>query len=64
VDRNQHGQFRARRQICGDASPAFDEASRAGDIFKEEAEAAVLGLKTPEAAMASVVQRVKPLLPA
>jgi len=44
--------------------PAFDEAARAGDIFKEEAEAAVLGMKTPEAAMASVVQRVRPLLPA
>jgi multiple sugar transport system substrate-binding protein len=44
--------------------PAFDEAARAGDIFKEEAEAAVLGMKTPEAAMAAVVQRVKPLLPA
>jgi multiple sugar transport system substrate-binding protein len=43
--------------------PAFDEAPRAGDIFKEEAEAAVLGMKTPEAAMAAVVQRVKPLLP-
>ena len=43
--------------------PAFDEAARAGDIFKEEAEAAVLGLKTPEAAMASLVQRVRPLLP-
>jgi multiple sugar transport system substrate-binding protein len=43
--------------------PAFDEASRAGDIFKEEAEAAVLGMKTPEAAMASVVARVTPLLP-
>ena len=43
--------------------PAFDEAARAGDIFKEEAEAAVLGMKTPEVAMASVVQRVKPLLP-
>jgi multiple sugar transport system substrate-binding protein len=43
--------------------PAFDEAARAGDIFKEEAEAAVLGMKTPEAAMASLVQRVKPLLP-
>lgn len=43
--------------------PAFDEATRAGDIFKEEAEAAVLGTKTPEAAMASVVQRVRPLLP-
>lgn len=43
--------------------PAFDEAARAGDIFKEEAEAAVLGMKTPEAAMASVVARVTPLLP-
>ncbi len=43
--------------------PAFDEAQRAGDIFKEEAEAAVLGMKTPEAAMAAVVQRVNPLLP-
>jgi multiple sugar transport system substrate-binding protein len=43
--------------------PAFDEASRAGDIFKEEAEAAVLGMKTPEQAMAAVVQRVRPLLP-
>lgn len=43
--------------------PAFDEAARAGDIFKEEAEAAVLGMKTPEAAMASVVSRVTPLLP-
>jgi multiple sugar transport system substrate-binding protein len=43
--------------------PAFDEAPRAGDIFKEECEAAVLGMKTPEAAMTSVVQRVTPLLP-
>jgi multiple sugar transport system substrate-binding protein len=43
--------------------PAFDEAARAGDIFKEEAESAVLGMKTAEAAMQSVVQRVKPLLP-
>ena len=43
--------------------PAFDEAPRAGDIFREEAEAAVIGLKTPEAAMTAVVQRVTPLLP-
>ena len=43
--------------------PAFDNATRAGDMFKEEAEAAVLGLKTPEAAMASLVERVRPLLP-
>jgi multiple sugar transport system substrate-binding protein len=44
--------------------PAFDEAARAGDLFKEEAEAAVLGMKTPEEAMASLVKRVQPLLPA
>lgn len=44
--------------------PAFDEAARAGDFFKEEAEAAVLGMKTPEEAMASLVKRVQPLLPA
>ncbi len=43
--------------------PAFDEAARAADLFKEEAEAAVLGLKTPEAAMASLNARVTPLLP-
>jgi multiple sugar transport system substrate-binding protein len=43
--------------------PAFDEAARAGDLFKEEAEAAVLGMKTPEDAMASLVKRVQPLLP-
>ena len=44
--------------------PAFDEANRAGDFFKEEVEAAVLGLKKVEEAMASLGQRVKPLLPA
>ena len=43
--------------------PAFDEAARAGDLFKEEAEAAVLGMKTPEDAMASLTKRVQPLLP-
>jgi multiple sugar transport system substrate-binding protein len=43
--------------------PAFDEANRAGDFFKEEVEAAVLGLKKVEDAMASLGQRVKPLLP-
>jgi len=42
--------------------PAFDEAARAADLFKEEAEAAVLGMKTPEEAMASLVRRVTPLL--
>lgn len=43
--------------------PAFDEAARAADIFKEEAEAAVLGMKTPEEAMTAVAERVRPLLP-
>jgi len=51
-------------QVARIPLPAFDEAARAGDLFREEAEAAVLGLKTPEEAMASLVQRVKPLLPA
>lgn len=43
--------------------PAFDEAARAEEIFKEEAEAAVLGFKPVEEAMGSVVERVTPLLP-
>ncbi|WP_426959191.1 ABC transporter substrate-binding protein [Muricoccus radiodurans] len=50
-------------QVARVPLPAFDEAARAGDLFKEEAEAAVLGMKTPEAAMASLVARVTPLLP-
>jgi multiple sugar transport system substrate-binding protein len=44
--------------------PAFDEATRAGDYFKEELEAAVLGMKTPEQALADLCKRVQPLLPA
>lgn len=43
--------------------PAFDQAPRAADLFREEAEAAVLGLKTPEEAMGSLTRRVTPLLP-
>lgn len=43
--------------------PPFDEAARTADLFREEAEAAVLGLKSPEDAMASLVRRVTPLLP-
>lgn len=42
--------------------PAFDEAARAADYFKEEAEAVVLGMKTPEQAMEDLVARVTPLL--
>lgn len=44
--------------------PAFDEAARAADYFKEEAEAALLGMKTPQQAMDDLVARVEPLLPA
>lgn len=42
--------------------PAFDEQSRAHDIFIEETQAAVLGLKAPQAAMDDAVRRVRPLL--
>jgi multiple sugar transport system substrate-binding protein len=41
---------------------AFDNAQRAADFFKEEAEAAVLGMKTPQAAMDDLTRRVRPLL--
>ncbi len=51
-------------QVARVPLPAFDEASRSGDLFKEEVEAAVLGLKTTADAMKSLGQRVKPLLPA
>ena len=43
--------------------PAFNQSAKAADIFKEEAEAAVLGFKTPQEAMDSVCRRVNPLLP-
>lgn len=43
--------------------PAFDEAPRAAGIIREECEAAVLGMKTPEEAMQQLVARVRPLLP-
>src|SRR5690606_31806516 len=43
--------------------PAFDEAARAADYFKEEAESALLGMKTPQQAMDDLAARVEPLLP-
>lgn len=43
--------------------PAFDDAQKAADAFKEEAEAAVLGLKSPQKAMDDLVVRVRPMLP-
>jgi multiple sugar transport system substrate-binding protein len=42
--------------------PAFDEQSRAHDIFVEESQAAMLGMKDPKVAMANAVKRVSPLV--
>jgi multiple sugar transport system substrate-binding protein len=42
--------------------PAFDEQARAHDIFIEESQSAMLGMKTPEAAMADAARRVQPLI--
>ena len=42
--------------------PAFDERARAHDIFVEETQAAVLGIKPAQAAMDDAVKRVRPLL--
>jgi multiple sugar transport system substrate-binding protein len=44
--------------------PAFPEAVRAQATFVEEVQLAVLGRKTPKEAVASIAQRVKPMLPA
>jgi multiple sugar transport system substrate-binding protein len=43
--------------------PGWDNSAQAQDIFVEEVELALLGLKTPEEAMNSVQERVTPLLP-
>jgi multiple sugar transport system substrate-binding protein len=43
--------------------PPFDEAAKAGDIFVEEMQAAVLGMKPVEEALANIERRVQPLLP-
>lgn len=42
--------------------PAFDNAAKAGDIFVEEMQSAVLGMKAPQKAMDDVTQRVTPLV--
>ncbi len=39
--------------------PAFDNAARAADFFKEEAEAAVLGMKSPQQAMDDLTSRCR-----
>lgn len=43
--------------------PAFAESSRAAGVLVEEAQAAVLGRKPVEQAMADITARVRPLLP-
>ena len=43
--------------------PAFDNSARAGDVFVEELQAAVLGRKPVPQAMDDVARRVQPLLP-
>jgi multiple sugar transport system substrate-binding protein len=53
---------RAVLKVARVPMPAFDQAARAADFFKEEAEAAVLGMKTPQQAMDDLVKRVQPLL--
>jgi len=42
--------------------PAFDEQARAHDIFVEESQAAILGMKEPRQAMAEATRRVRPLV--
>jgi len=42
--------------------PAFDQANRAADMFKEQVEAAVLGMKPPQQAMDDLGRMVQPLL--
>ena len=46
------------------AFPPFPEAARAQATFLEEVQLAVLGRKPVNEAVAAIVQRVKPLLPA
>uniref|UniRef100_UPI003100C0FF hypothetical protein n=1 Tax=Neorhizobium sp. EC2-8 TaxID=3129230 RepID=UPI003100C0FF len=46
------------------AFPPFAEAARAQQLFVEEVQLAVLGRKTPKDAVAAILARVQPLLPA
>jgi multiple sugar transport system substrate-binding protein len=45
------------------AFPAFPEAVRAQATFLEEVQLAVLGRKTPQQAVAAIIERIQPLLP-
>lgn len=50
-------------KVARSPMPAFDNSQKAADTFKEEAEAAVLGQKTPQQAMDDLTAKVKPMLP-
>lgn len=54
---------RAVLQVGRVPLPPFDEAAKAGDIFVEEMQAAVLGMKPVEQALSDIESRVQPLLP-
>ena len=43
--------------------PGFENTQKAMDFFMEEVQQAMLGVKTPEQAMADLKKRVEPLLP-
>ncbi len=56
----------AEAQALGNARivvPGFENGAKAMDIFMEEVEAMMLGLKEPEAAAADIKARVEPLMP-
>jgi multiple sugar transport system substrate-binding protein len=44
------------------AIPAFDNAARAASLLEEEVQAAVLGMKPPEKAMADLTERARKLI--
>lgn len=49
-------------QVALTVPSSFDESLQALSIFREESQAAVIGLKTPEAAAASMQKRIEPLV--
>ena len=42
--------------------PAFDNQARANDVFIEESQAALLGMKPPQQAMSDAARRVQAML--
>ena len=52
---------RAALRVARAPMPAFDNAQRAADMFREEVEAAVLGMKPVQRALDDLVARVTPI---